>query len=255
MVGALNLIVDFGRDNAVPQGLADEEIIDTPTHIPLTGRHAVGPPAVLYFLRVLEAPAVYETGCQKLAHLSPLLIRKTCTEMVGCRILEVYFLVRHIHIPANHHRLGLFELLQISAEIILPAHTVIQPLEFVLRVGDIGVHQEEIPEFQSNRTPFVVVLVYAYSRSYRKRMPACVDCGSGIAVLVRIIPIGFVSGKLQINLSGFQFRLLQADAIRVETLENPGKTLADHSPQAVHVPAYQFHPTETTLHRPWCPLP
>ena len=83
-------------------------------------------------------------------------------------------------------------------------------------------------------------------------MPSGIDGGAGIARFVRIVPIGFVSGELQVYLSRFQLRLLQTYAVRIDTLKNIGKSFAHNGSQAVYVPADKFHPTETTLHRPWC---
>ena len=79
VVGTVDLRVDRGGRNAVLHRFGDDEIVDAPSRVPLSGLHAVGPPAVSAGkIRVQKAEGVHETGSEQFRHLAAFRIGKAC---------------------------------------------------------------------------------------------------------------------------------------------------------------------------------
>ena len=106
VVGAEDFVVDVGGENAVAEGVRDDEIVDAPPGVVRAGVEAVGPPGILHLVGMLETPGVDETGGQQIAELRPFLVRKTGVAAVRSGILNVDFLVGDIQVAAQDDRLG-----------------------------------------------------------------------------------------------------------------------------------------------------
>ena len=78
---------------------------------------------------------------------------------------------------------------QICPEVILPLHPVLQSLQTVLCVRGIDAYKEEILHLQCYDTAFVVMFVDTQPVCYRYRVVLSEHRSSGIALLVRIVPV------------------------------------------------------------------
>ena len=105
MVGAEDFIMDICGNDPAHKRSGHYEIVDTPPCVPFTGIHAVRPPRILDFLGVQLPPGIAKARRQHLVHASALLVGEAGIAAVGAGVLQVNFLMRHIHIPANDHRL------------------------------------------------------------------------------------------------------------------------------------------------------
>ena len=114
-----------------------------------------------------ESESVDESIAEQCGHASPFLICEACAEVVGLRILDVYFLVRHVHVAANDDRLHGIKLVQMSLKCVFPLHAVAQPAWLapfyfcLLRVWRINAHEVEVWIFKRDDAAFVVVLLNA----------------------------------------------------------------------------------------------
>ena len=167
--------------------------------------------------------------------------------MVGVGVLQVDFLVGDVHVAADYHALALLKAAEVLPEGVFPLHAVGEAAQAVLGIGGIDVHQVETGHFEGDHAALGVVLRDADAVRHAEGLLAGVDAGAGVAFLFGVIPIGGVAEELQIQLAGLQFGLLKADEIGVKTIENIGKSLACNGPQAVYVPADEFHGCKDTV--------
>ena len=75
---------------------------------------------------------------------------------IGLRILDVDFLMCHVHVAANQHGLLLVKTLEIKAECVVPCHALVETLKPILRVGGIDGNDEEGVVFKGDDTTFGV---------------------------------------------------------------------------------------------------
>ena len=80
------------------------------------------------------------------------------------------------------------------------------------------------------------MLLHADAVTDGQRVMLRINRRTGIALLIGIIPIRLIPEKFQVNLSGLQFGLLQAEEIGVQVREHIREPLPCHGPQAVYVP-------------------
>ena len=100
-----------------------------------------------------RSPGVDETLLQKHREFLSLLVGETSISAVGLGILDIDLFVRDIHVSADHHALACLEAENIFTERIVPGHSVVEPLQAVLRIGGIDADEEEIRHFQSDYPP------------------------------------------------------------------------------------------------------
>lgn len=76
----------------------------------------------------------------------------------------------YVHVAAHYYGLHLVEAHEIFAEVIFPFHSVVKPLQSVLRVWRIYGYHVEIFHLESYYASFVVVLLYSESVAYAERL-------------------------------------------------------------------------------------
>ena len=147
----------------------------------------------------------------------------------------------HVHVAADDDRLGFVQLAQVGAEIVLPAHAVVDALEPVLGVGGVDADQIEVRVFQRDHAALVAVLLHA---DVIRDGEGCVlreDRRAGVALLLRVAPVALIAGEAEVELPGLELGLLETEKIRVQGEKNVLKALFLHGPQAVHVPGKISH--------------
>ena len=132
MVATHNLGVYLGFCHLGGEALGDEEVVDAPPSVLLTGAEAVGPPAVGHLVGVQTAEGVDKATVEQTGHGLALLVGKSGVAAVGLGILEVYLLVGHIHVATDDDGLVGVEAEQIVLEVALPLHAVVQTAQLVL---------------------------------------------------------------------------------------------------------------------------
>ena len=180
--------------------------------------------------------AVRKARSLQLAELSALLVRKACILAVSLRILQINLLSRHIQIPADNNRLLRIQLLQISAEHILPHHAVIKTRQPILGIRRIHRHQIKALKLQRNHTPFLIVLLLSQSISNSQRLNLRKNSSTAVALALRTVPILLIAGKHKIRLLTLHLRFLQANNIRCRLLQKFGKALRHAGTQTVNIP-------------------
>ena len=117
MVAAEDLAVDGGLFDLGGQAVGDDEVVDAPPHVLLSGVEAVAPPGVGPFqIGIFGAEGVGEACPQQGRHLPPLFIRKAGVAAVGLGVLQVDLPVGNVQIAAKHDGLLLVQRLQMRPE-------------------------------------------------------------------------------------------------------------------------------------------
>ena len=203
---------------------------------------AVAPPGVaVLHIAVYVAEGVHEAAAQQAGHLLPLLVGKAGVLPVGLGIFQVYFSVRHVQVAAVHQRFFRVQLQQVFPQVVLPLHPVRKPLQAVLTVGRVAAHEVKRRIFRRDDAPLVAVLVAAEVVGHVQRLAFCQNGRAGVALFVGGVKKAVVARQVKHRLLRLQFRLLQAEHVRILAGHIVQKALAQRSPQAVHIPAYQFH--------------
>ena len=202
---------------------------------------AVAPPAVLHLFRVQYAEAVGKTSVQQLGHFGALLIGKACAHVVGLIVLDIDLAVGNVQVAAKDHRLFGVQRQQICPESVLPLHAVVQPLQAVLTVGCVAVHQIKRRVFQRQHSSFVVVLLHADAHGHgQRRFPAPAG-RSGVAFLFGGIGVLRVARRGKIRLTGLHLGLLHREDVGIQRGKALGKAVGKAGTQAVDIPADEFH--------------
>ena len=147
----------------------------------------------------------------------------------------------HIQIAAVDHRLFLIQLHQVGAQIVLPLHPIVDAGQPLLGVGGVDVHQIKLRVFQRDGPALVAVLLRPDAVAHAQRRLLAVAGGAGIALFLGTVKILGVALRLKFRLPGLALGLLQAEDVRIQRGKTLGKALFQHRPQAVHVPADEFH--------------
>ena len=147
----------------------------------------------------------------------------------------------HVHIAADNHWFATAQIVDVSAEIIIPLNTVVEAAQFVLRVWRVNGNEEEIAHFQRDYAPFMVVLVDAKPVGYAQRLVLGEDCSARIAFFVGIVPVGCVAGEGDVELAFLHLGFLQAEEVGIKRGEIVAKVLSYASAQSVDIPRDEFH--------------
>ena len=184
---------------------------------------------------------IHKAAIQKLGHLGALLIGKARRVVVGGGVFYIDFLVRYVHVAADDYRLFLVQRLEVSAEVVLPLHAVVQPLQIALRIGRVDAYQIVCVKLGADHAPFMVVLVNAQPHSHVERLFFGKYCRAGIALLIGAVPYRGVAGHVQLYLIGTQLSFLKAERVCVYLIKVVHKALAHARAQTVYIPRYIFH--------------
>ena len=142
----------------------------------------------------------------------------------------------HIQVATYDDRFLAVQLLQETAEIIVPRHAVVQSLESVLRVGCVNRYKVKIFHFQRDDSSFVVVLVNAQTVGNRQRLVACKDSRARVSFFLGIIPVRGITLKAQVKLSGLHFGFLQAEKVGIQLVKSITETFIATGAESVHIP-------------------
>ena len=242
MVAAHHIGKNRGTLQMGHKAIGHQEVVDAPPHVLLPCMESVAPPAVgLPHVGIEMTESVGEARSQKGGHLLALLIGETRIATVGLGVLEVYFQMRHVHVAAHDDGFSLVQPFQVGSEVLLPLHAVVESAKPVLTVGHIDIDKEEVGHFERDDSPLVVVLFHADPVGHVQGDMARVDGGAGIALFLRIVPVGVVAKEIQVELSLLQFRFLQAEKIGIQALKYLLKILSHDGSQTVHIPTDEFH--------------
>ena len=148
--------------------------------------------------------------------------------------------MRDVHVAADDDRLCFVQLFDIGAEIVLPLHPVVQPLEAVLRIGHIDRDEIKVVVFRRDDPTLVVVQVNAQIVGDSARFGLGKERGARIALLLGRAPVFMIALDLR-RLFGLELGLLQAHHIGLFSREELKKALAHAGAQAVDIPRDQFH--------------
>lgn len=237
MVGAEDVGMDCSTYKAWTQAVGAKEVVNAPPCVPCTGTTTIAPPAVCTFKSWKEvAERVCEACVEENCHLLALFVREASIAAVRGGILEVYLLVGNIHVATHDNRLTGIQCLQVCAKVLLPLHTVVKAAQTVLGVGSIYADKVHVLEFQSDNTPFVVVLLDTNAEVYAEGFYARKNGCATIALFLSIVPVTFVTRKRYVELSGLHLRLLKAENIGIQTGENVAETLSVAGTEAVNIP-------------------
>ena len=195
---------------------------------------------------------VGETCLKEVGELGTFFISETCVEMVGFGILDVNFLMCHIHVTTNKHGFLCVKFLQIETESVIPRHALVKALEPILGIRCIDGDDEEFLIFEGDDAPFGVHVeppvvghgrndFIGQSEGDREGCVLGVDGCAGIAFLFGIVPIGLITRKGEVKLSLLHLGLLQAKEIRVERGEDFGKAFTTHGAESVYIPRNKLH--------------
>ena len=237
MVRAHNLRVDTRGGDLVADAVGAEEVVDSPAHVPLSRPGAEAPPAVgIHGIGVEVAEGVGEAGREQHAELFALLIGEAGVFVVGVGVFEVDLLMGHVHVAADDHGLLGVQRAGIGTEIILPGHAVVQALEPVLGVGHIDADQIEVFVFQRDAAALVAVGLGTDAHVHGEGGMPGEDGGTGVALLLGVVPVLLIAGEGKIDLPGLKLGLLQAEEVRIQGGKALFKALFHAGAKAVYVP-------------------
>ena len=149
--------------------------------------------------------------------------------------------MRDVHVAADHDGLYVVELDEVVAEGVLPLHAVVEALEPVLGVRRVDADEVEVLELQRYDPALGVVLGVAEIVGDAEGLYARKYGGAGVALLFGVAPELLIARQVELQLSGLQFSLLQAEYVGVEAPEDVLKALFHNGAQAVYVPGYHSH--------------
>ena len=161
--------------------------------------------------------------------------------MVGLGILQIDFLMGHIEITADNHRLFPVQPPQIIPEGLFPDQPVFQPLQRPLGIRRIHRHAVKLRILQGNDPSLMVMLLDSQSIGHLQRLLAAEHRRTGIALLLRTVPILGIAVELQDGLLRLHLRFLQAENIRIQRLEGLHESLGKTGPQTIDIPGNELH--------------
>ena len=141
--------------------------------------------------------------------------------------------MRDVHVAADHDGLYVVELHEVFAEGVLPLHAVVEALEAVLGVRRVDADEVEVLELQRYDPALGVVLGVAEIVGDAEGLYARKYGGAGVALLFGVAPELLIARQVELQLSGLQFSLLQAEYVGVEAPEDVLKALFHNGAQAV----------------------
>jgi len=238
---------DFRENESFSQGrskiIRDNEIIDPPANVPLTGSGSIRPPGIGGgSLRVKVAEGVDESGPEKFAHSFAFLVGETRVPAIGFGIGQINFLVGHVEVAAKSNGFLPSELAKIPAEIRIPGIVAVpQAGEVPLGIGNVNVHDVETIELASDHTPFANVRTVGKVHAHGKWFLLGEHRRAGVTFLVRkMITPKRITEIILGNHLRIQFHFLQAEDVGRTLPDEFVKTLGTTSPEAVHVPGQEL---------------
>ena len=253
VVAAHDVGVDCGGLELGLEAVGAEPVVDAPAGVLLAGMESVAPPGVdVGCVGEEMTEGVGEPCGEQFGELGTLLVGETCVEMVGFGVLDVDFLVRHVHVATDEHGLRLVQSLEVEAEGVVPGHALGEALESVLRVGgvdgddvELGVFECDDASLGEHLTPVAVGEggddVLGQTQGNGEGRVLGVDGGAGVAFPLGVVPVGLVAGEGEVELPCLHLGLLQTKEIRVERGEGLRETLAAHGAESVYIPGNEFH--------------
>ena len=97
--------------------------------------------------------------------------------------------MRHIQVSADDYSFLCGKSGEICPEVIFPAHPVVEPGKFFLRIWRVHAYKIELRHFKGYDSAFVVVFVYSYAVADGYGLVFCKDGSSRVSFPVRIIPV------------------------------------------------------------------
>ena len=132
MVGAEDVGMDLRIVKTLAQTVGDDEVIDAPAGILLTGLEAVRPPGILHFIRIFLAEGVGKAVGQQMTELGALLVGKARIMTVGLGILDIDLLMGHIQVTTETDGFPDIQSLEVGQKSILPRHAIIETFQTIL---------------------------------------------------------------------------------------------------------------------------
>ena len=237
MVAAGNVVVDECGFQGWRELGRGAEVIDTPADIPLPRPVLVAPPGVASpaLFEVTEGVHIARRQCA--VEGLPLLDREAGVLRVVLRTRQVDLAVGHIHVAAKDDGFGFFECREVVDECGSPfSRAVVQSSQLTLGIGRVNIHQEKIPHVGADDAPFLVMFLTAYAVDDALGLLAGENCRAGVAGFDGGIPEDLVSIECLRHLFLTRFDFLQADHIRLFSLQIIHEPLAEDRANAVHIP-------------------
>ena len=241
VVGAKDIGMDLGIVETLAETVGDDEIIDAPAGILLTGLETIRPPGIFHLVRILEAEGVGKAIGQQLAELGSFLVGEARIMTIGFGIFDINLLMGHVQVATEDDGFLGIESLKVSLEIVLPRHAIVKALQAILRIRRIAAHEEEAVHLEGDNTPLMVVHIDTNAVGYIEGFVLCEDSGAGITFLIGIIPVALVALEDHIKLSGLHLRLLKTEEVGIQLFEYLTKTFCFAGTQAIDVPTDEFH--------------
>ena len=142
----------------------------------------------------------------------------------------------NVQVAADDYGLLLIQPGEIPPESLVPLHPVADPGQLPLGVGGVAGGKEKRRVFQGNHASLRVQLRHPYAVADGKGRVLCKDGSAGVALFLGVVPVLFVAGKLQRNLSCLELRLLQTEKVGVQGIKGFLPALAHAGAQAVYIP-------------------
>ena len=223
------------------QAVGHHEVVDAPAGVLFAGTETVRPPRVGHLLGIFVAERVGEAAAEQLGEALALLVGESGVATVGLGVLQVHFLMGHVHVAADDDGFLLVEPTQISLEVGFPLHAVVQAPQSVLRIGRIDGDEIERGHFERDDAPLVVVLVDADAVADAQRLMAREDGRAAVALLVGVVPIGTVALEVEVELPLLHLGFLQTEEVGIQLFEHIAEAFAHAGSQAVDIPGNEVH--------------
>ena len=243
MVASHDICQDICAQESVPESVRDDEIINPPPCVFLSGAESVRPPGIDDFFRMQIPEGICESCFEKFCHLASLLVRETRVSPVGLRILEIDLVVRNIEVAAVDDWLCPVKLTHILSHGIFKLAAVADPGKSVLGIRNVAAYEEEFRILECYDSPLVIMVsvdAIAYRNGFAERF-AGKDSRSRIPLLFGLVVEFIIIFRMKISLPCLHLSFLQAEKIRVQCIEYIFKSLAQNSPEAIDIPADEFH--------------
>ena len=161
MIRTHHLCMYLGICEVCFQSLGTYEIVDTPPCVVLSCPESIRPPRIdVSLIRVEVTESVNKSAIQQTCELLTLLVCETSIAAIGLWVLDIDFLVRHIHISTHDDWFLSIELVQIVLEVTLPGHSIIQPFQSILGIRCIDRYEVEVGHLQSDDTSLMIVFLH-----------------------------------------------------------------------------------------------
>lgn len=244
MVGAEGLAIDLWVTDSVCDGGRDVDVIEPPAHVAAAGATAIGPPGVGSGDALVGGAEAIDESCREHGVESgPFLVAEACAVVVCLRAGEIDFLMGDIEVAAKDNRFGLLERFAKGEEVLVPALSIGEASQAILRVWGIDGDHEVIFVFRGQDPPLGIVLCDAKARDDLDWFDLGEEGHAGVAGLVGTIPVVVISCELEreLDLLFASFGLLQTEDVGLLFGDEGGEVFFQNSAHSVHIPGNQFH--------------